>query len=140
MERRSKLSCVLMVAVSVVAGACASGSSTSTETVTVGAAAGTQAGAAESSMNEAGRAIFSGKGNCYACHGPEGQGTMLAPDLTDAAWLIADGSLESIVKVVTDGVPQPTTSSQPMPARGGGTLTDAEILGVSRYVVSLRQR
>jgi mono/diheme cytochrome c family protein len=139
MDWKSKLSCVLMVAA--VSGGCASGSSAGSETVSAGAAAGAQArGTADQAVNEAGRAIFIGRGNCYACHGPEGQGTMLGPALTDDAWLIADGSLESIVKVVTDGVPQPTTSSQPMPARGGGTLTDAEILEVSRYVVSLRQR
>jgi mono/diheme cytochrome c family protein len=87
--------------------------------------------------DEAGRAIFLGKGNCYACHGPEGGGTLIGPDLTDDEWLIADGSVESIVKVVTEGVAQPATSSQPMPARGGGVLSDDEIRTVAQYVVSL---
>ncbi len=84
-----------------------------------------------------GKAIFTGKGLCTACHGPEAKGTALAPDLTDGTWLHADGSVESIVKVVTSGVPQPKEHPAPMPPMGGAQLTAAEIQAVARYVASL---
>ncbi|HSH45308.1 MAG TPA: c-type cytochrome, partial [Longimicrobiales bacterium] len=36
---------------------------------------------------EAGRALFQGRGSCFTCHGREGGGTPLGPDLTDEAWV-----------------------------------------------------
>jgi mono/diheme cytochrome c family protein len=85
----------------------------------------------------AGRAIFSGKGACFACHGPEAKGTPLAPNLTDTTWINVDGSLESIVKVITEGVPNPKNAPAPMPAKGGAPLTDAEVQAVASYVFAL---
>lgn len=84
-----------------------------------------------------GKAIFTGKGLCTACHGPDAKGTVLAPDLTDTKWLHADGTVESIEKVVKAGVPTPKEHPAPMPPMGGAQLTDAEIRAVATYVASL---
>ena len=88
-------------------------------------------------QDTAGKAIFLGKGMCQACHGPEAKGTSLAPDLTDKEWLHADGTVETIAKVVKEGVAAPKKHPAPMPAMGGAQLTDAEIQAVARYIVSL---
>ncbi len=84
-----------------------------------------------------GKRIFETKGNCFACHGMNAKGTPLAPDLTDAEWLNADGTLESILKVVREGVAKPKKHPAPMPPLGGGPLNDAEAEAVARYVDSL---
>lgn len=41
---------------------------------------------------------------CAICHGKEGQGTV-GPNLTDSSWVTGDGSVESIHKIIRDGVP-----------------------------------
>lgn len=85
----------------------------------------------------AGRAIFTGKGVCYACHGPDAKGTPLAPDLTDTTWLHIDGSLDAIVELVTKGVATPKNAPAPMPPKGGAALTEDEVRAVASYVFSL---
>jgi mono/diheme cytochrome c family protein len=84
-----------------------------------------------------GKAVYLGKGNCASCHGPEGAGTRVAPDLTDGEWLHGDGSLQAIESVVRTGVPDPIESPVPMPALGGAALSAEEVSAVSRYVHSL---
>lgn len=93
-------------------------------------------GAAIAAPQPDGRAIFQGKGNCWACHGREGRGTAMAPNLTDAEWLHGDGSVDSVAAVVRNGVSRPVRFGI-MPARGGARLNDAEIRAVAEYVVSL---
>jgi len=84
-----------------------------------------------------GKAIFTAKGLCYACHGPDAKGTPLAPDLTDAEWLNIDGELENIAGLIKKGVPQPKKAPAPMPPMGGAQLSDAEVQAVAQYVYSL---
>ncbi|MCI0434829.1 MAG: cytochrome c [Gemmatimonadetes bacterium] len=86
-----------------------------------------------------GRSIFTGKGTCFACHGPEGKGTPLAPDLTDKEWLNITGELkvESIVELINKGVPTPKKFPTPMLPKAGVALTDAEVRAVATYVFSL---
>src|SRR5690606_22693532 len=38
-------------------------------------------------QDTSGRAIFHGKGACFACHGQDGAGTLLGPTLADSVWL-----------------------------------------------------
>jgi mono/diheme cytochrome c family protein len=87
-----------------------------------------------------GKAIFTGKGMCTACHGPDAKGTALAPDLTDAKSLHTDGTVASIAKVIQAGVPTPKEHPAPMPPRGGAQLTDPEIQAVASYVASLSKK
>lgn len=86
-----------------------------------------------------GEAIFKGKGTCHVCHGADATGTPLAPDLTDGEWLNTDGSVEGIVEVVTNGVPQPKEHPAPMPAKGGADLSEQEVQAVAEYVKSLSE-
>ncbi|HSR43203.1 MAG TPA: DUF4168 domain-containing protein, partial [Longimicrobiales bacterium] len=53
---------------------------------------------------EEGRAVFSGQGACFSCHGPDGTGTPIGPNLTDETWLHIDGSFDAIVGLVNTGV------------------------------------
>ena len=87
-----------------------------------------------------GDSIFHGKGNCYACHGANAEGTV-GPNLTDAEWLHSDGSYDAIVKQVTTGVPKEQSKSGiVMPPRGGATITDDEVKAVAAYVYSLSHK
>lgn len=75
--------------------------------------------------------------NCALCHGEDGSGTSLGPDLTDGEWLHADGSYESIVALVKKGVPRPKRAPGPMLPMGGAALTDEQVAAVACYVYGL---
>lgn len=78
-----------------------------------------------------------GATSCQACHGPDGKGGVVAPDLTDTTWLHSDGSFESIYKQVETGVTAPKQYTSVMPPFGGAPLTPEKHLAVSAYVYSL---
>jgi mono/diheme cytochrome c family protein len=87
-----------------------------------------------------GDSIFHGKGNCYACHGANAQGT-IGPNLTDAEWIHSDGSYDAIAKQVTTGVPKEEAKSGiAMPPKGGSAITDEEVKAVAAYVYSLSHK
>jgi mono/diheme cytochrome c family protein len=101
------------------------------------------AGGASPQMIALGDSIFHGQvagGTCTACHGQDAKGTPVGPNLTDGEWLNTDGTLEGIVKVVTNGVPQPKQAPAPMPPKGGATLSDEQVRAVAAYVLSLSQK
>jgi glucose/arabinose dehydrogenase/cytochrome c5 len=87
-----------------------------------------------------GEKIFSGEeagATCAGCHGAGGIGTPVGPDLTSGKWLWGDGSLASITKTITDGVPEPKQHPGAMPPMGGVTLTPEQITAVAAYVWAL---
>lgn len=86
-----------------------------------------------------GQQVFTGQGNCYTCHGMDGTGTQLAPDLTDGEWINIDGSYESIADNIRTGVPQPEEFPSPMPPMGGGQLSDEQVEATAAYVYALSQ-
>jgi glucose/arabinose dehydrogenase/mono/diheme cytochrome c family protein len=77
---------------------------------------------------------------CAGCHGDNGQGSPLGPDLTGKKWLWSDGSYAGIKKTITEGVSQPKQYRSPMPAMGGAQLTPEQISAVAAYVWSLSHR
>lgn len=84
--------------------------------------------------------VFHGPGNCYACHGTNGQGTV-GPNLTDAEWIHSKGTFEEIVAQVTHGVPKEDSKSGiPMPPKGGGSISDDDVKAVAAYVYSLSHK
>lgn len=87
-----------------------------------------------------GRQVFTGRGNCATCHGANGQGGALAPDLTDTTWLNIDGSYASIAAIVKSGVPQPKQHPAPMPPMGGASLSTSQVCAVAGYVYSLSHK
>lgn len=90
-----------------------------------------------------GKQIFSGKGNCMTCHGPDATGTSLAPNLTDDEWLWTTAAAEpqalkdELIAQIHQGVPQPKQFPAPMPAMGGGQLTDQEVQALAAYILTL---
>jgi glucose/arabinose dehydrogenase/mono/diheme cytochrome c family protein len=90
-----------------------------------------------------GDSIFNGKvagGTCAGCHGANGIGSSLAPDLTSTKYLWGDGSYTSILGIVRQGVPKPKQHAEPMPPMGGAQLTPAQVSAVSAYVWSLSHK
>jgi glucose/arabinose dehydrogenase len=74
---------------------------------------------------------------CTGCHGVNGKGSPLGPDLTDKKWLWGDGSYASIIKTITDGVPKPKQYRAPMPPLGGAQLTPEQVSALAAYVWGL---
>lgn len=84
--------------------------------------------------------VFHGPGNCYACHGANAQGAV-GPNLIDSEWIHSKGTFEEIVVQVTQGVPKEKSKSGiPMPAKGGGTISDDDVKAVAAYVYSLSHK
>ena len=88
-------------------------------------------------MAREGQDIFHGEGVCVTCHLRQGAGGPLAPDLTYDVWLNIDGEYESIVNIVTTGVPQPIEHPGQMLARAGTSITDDQVRAVAAYVYTL---
>lgn len=76
----------------------------------------------------AGREIFHGEGTCFGCHGAKLEGTAIAPTLRAHKWRNGDGSLEMILRVIHNGVPNTAMVSHP------GNINEAEIQQVAAYV------
>jgi len=82
-----------------------------------------------------GRAIFHGKGTCFMCHGPQLEGTQIAPTLKAHAWRDAkNGQFDEIFRVVTHGVPSTVMVAFP------GGISPAEAFSVTSYVWSVNNR
>ena len=100
-------------------------------------AVGTLPQGAEKAAGEQGRELF--QLNCVMCHGERAEGTQLGPSLVDAAWLAGrTGTFDEIAAVVRDGVAAPDSFPVPMPARGNGAMTDAEVRSVAAYTYSIQ--
>ena len=84
-----------------------------------------------------GNRIYHGKvggATCFTCHGTEGTGTPLGPNLVDGKWLWGDGSLAAITKTIVEGVSTPKEYRNAMPALGGAQLNEEQIAAVASYV------
>jgi glucose/arabinose dehydrogenase/mono/diheme cytochrome c family protein len=87
-----------------------------------------------------GSRIFQGQvanAPCAGCHGTNAKGTPLGPDLTNGKWRWGDGSLASIARTITKGVPNPKDYRSPMPAMGGAQLTSSQVSAVATYIWAL---
>lgn len=84
-----------------------------------------------------GREIYSGIGNCYSCHGANAMGTALAPSQVDTVFLNIPGTYESIVQVISTGVPQPVEHPAPMPPEGGADLSAQQVRAVGAYIYAI---
>jgi mono/diheme cytochrome c family protein len=86
-----------------------------------------------------GQRVFEGKGACFTCHGRDGRGTPLGPDLTDGDSIAFAQPPDSaaIEALIRAGVARPDRYPAPMPPMGGARLSRAELGAVAAYVVSL---
>ena len=76
-----------------------------------------------------GRKIFSG--TCFPCHGGNGEGNAVGPNLTDEYWLHG-GSLGDVFKTITNGVPDKGMQAW------GKTFSPADIKNISSFILSLQ--
>ena len=121
------------------------------DAATGGAAAGEAAGTGDAQeatlaagvtqeQFEQGQQLFSGRGGCQACHGPNAGGSQLGPDLTDDEWLhIAGPEVDALAGVIRSGVSDPIEYPAPMPAMGGANLSADEVQALAGYLASLAQ-
>jgi glucose/arabinose dehydrogenase len=77
---------------------------------------------------------------CTGCHGADGSGTPLGPDLSDRQWLWGDGSVAAIAAIITAGVMQPKQYRAPMPPMGGSPLAPDQVSALAAYVWGLSHR
>jgi mono/diheme cytochrome c family protein len=106
-------------------------------TVSAAAATAPECPKISQALVDVGHRIFTGSGNCYACHGSNAQGTTLAPNLADTTWLDIDGSYAAIAELVRTGVPHPKRYPAPMPPMGGAQLSTEQVCAVAAYVHGL---
>lgn len=88
-------------------------------------------------MVEQGSELYAGAALCLTCHGAAGAGTPVGPALNDGEWLGVDGSYESLVEVITEGVTEPVQYGAVMLPRGGSGISDEEVEAVAAYVWTL---
>jgi mono/diheme cytochrome c family protein len=84
--------------------------------------------------------VFSGQvggAACTGCHGSDGKGTPLGPDLTSGKYIWSDGSLAGIQQTISTGVANPKNYRGPMPPMGGAQLSQEQLASVSSYVHGL---
>ena len=87
-----------------------------------------------------GSRVFHGEvadGTCGGCHGADGKGSPVAPDLTTGKWLWSDGSLQGLETTIKNGVPEPKAHPGAMPPMGGVDLSQPDLNAVSAYVWAL---
>ncbi len=75
-----------------------------------------------------------GTATCIGCHGADGSGTALGPNLTAGKLVWSDGSLDGIKKSITDGVAKPKNYRSAMPPMGGAQLSPDQVSAVAAYV------
>lgn len=86
-------------------------------------------------MVAAGRALFHGKGTCFACHGQNLEGTQVAPTLIKKVWKDAKGGeYQNIYFVITHGVPSTVMVAFP------GGVSRAEAMNLASYIWSINNR
>ena len=91
-------------------------------------------------MVELGDQIFHGQvasGTCAGCHGEQGTGSPVGPNLTAGRWHWSDGSYQGIERTIRHGVPSPRNYRSPMPPMGGAQLSSSQVAAVAAYVWGL---
>lgn len=76
-----------------------------------------------------GKKIFSG--TCFPCHGGNGEGNAVGPNLTDEYWLHG-GSLGDVFKTINNGVPDKGMQAW------GKTFSPTDIKNISSFILSLQ--
>lgn len=84
-----------------------------------------------------GSRIFWGEasgGTCTGCHGSDGKGSTVGPNLTSGEWSWGDGSWQAIAATIDKGVVAPKHADGAMPPRGGAPLSDSDVKAVAAFV------
>ena len=108
------------------------------------AAGGAAAGGDNAALVSQGQQAYASS-VCVSCHGPNGQGTPLAPALNDGEWLWVDpaqGDVQTqVATIIKTGVSQPKDPAHvaPMLPYGGVPMDDGQVEAIAAYLVSLSQ-
>ena len=133
-ERRRRIGAALLTVLAAVLATAAGSAAATTPRGTVPARQEPDTSKITPAMVDAGRAIFHGKGTCFACHGMNLEGTQVAPTLKAHAWRDAKkGEFAAIFYVATHGVPGTLMVAFP------NGISRAEALNVAAYVWSVGQ-
>ena len=133
-ERRRRIGAALLTVLAAVLATAAGSAAATTPRGTVPARQEPDTSKITPAMVDAGRAIFHGKGTCFACHGMNLEGTQVAPTLKAHAWRDAKkGEFAAIFNVATHGVPGTLMVAFP------NGISRAEALNVASYVWSVGQ-
>jgi len=133
-ERRRRIGAALLTVLAAVLATAAGSAGATTSRGTVPARQEPDTSKITPAMVDAGRAIFHGKGTCFACHGMNLEGTQVAPTLKAHAWRDAKkGEFAAIFYVATHGVPGTLMVAFP------NGISRAEALNVASYVWSVGQ-
>jgi glucose/arabinose dehydrogenase/mono/diheme cytochrome c family protein len=84
-----------------------------------------------------GSRIFWGEasdGTCSGCHGSDGKGSTVGPNLTSGKWSWGNGSWMAIAATIDKGVLSPKHADGAMPPRGGAPLSDSDVQAVAAFV------
>jgi glucose/arabinose dehydrogenase/mono/diheme cytochrome c family protein len=104
------------------------------------AGAGALPPGASASLVVLGKRVYEGEvggAACTGCHGANGEGSPLGPNLARGTWLWSDGSYAAIAATITQGVAAPKQYRAPMPAMGGADLSPEQVNAVAAYVWTL---
>jgi len=77
---------------------------------------------------------------CTVCHGPDAEGTQLAPSFTDGEWIHIEPEVDQIAQIIRTGVSNPRDYPVPMPPQGGGEFDDQELRALAVYILSVSNR
>jgi mono/diheme cytochrome c family protein len=133
-ERRRRIGAALLTVLAAVLAPAAGSAGATKPRETVPAQQEPDTSKITPAMVDAGRAIFHGKGTCFACHGMNLEGTQVAPTLKAHAWRDAKkGEFAAIFYVATHGVPGTLMVAFP------NGISRAEALNVASYVWSVGQ-
>jgi mono/diheme cytochrome c family protein len=110
---------------------------------TAAPASGGAAAGGDAALVTQGQQAYAGS-VCVSCHGPNAQGTPLAPALNDDEWLWVEPGADmqtQIATIIKTGVAQPKDPAHvaPMLPYGGMPMDDAQVDALSAYIVSLSQ-
>jgi len=77
---------------------------------------------------------------CTVCHGPDAEGTQLAPSFADGDWIHVDPEVDQIAAIIRTGVSNPRDFAVPMPPQGGGDFDDEELRALAVYILAVSNR
>jgi cytochrome c oxidase cbb3-type subunit 3 len=84
----------------------------------------------DASSIEEGKVVYN-EMNCFACHGMNGEGNAIGPNMTDNYWLHGC-SFQEVFNVIKNGVPAKGMTAFK------GQISDEKIQKVTSYVISLK--
>jgi mono/diheme cytochrome c family protein len=84
-----------------------------------------------STIIDAGRKIFHGKGTCSGCHGDKLQGGPVAPGLTGPTWRHINGGYSAIIDRVDNGL----AGTLMVPHPGG--IEESQVVQVASYIYAV---